>query len=112
MSTSVKDSCYTFEAFLTRSVPNLEFTNFAIDGSCETSEFDSDSDLMFGLEFIVLHSAHQATLANTGITNDDQFEKVILCSDGLVSDDFERGILKLLNFFLLHILNIYIYLYS
>ena len=74
VSSSVEDSSDTLERLLACSVPDLKLNNFVLDGTSERTELDSNGDLMFSLELVVLHSAHQATFANTCVTNYNQFE--------------------------------------
>ncbi len=70
------------------SVPYLKFNNLAFNSESEGSKLHPDSDLMFSLEFIVHNSLHQTTLANSSISNNDEFEKVVLGVKSLVCDDF------------------------
>ena len=63
---------------ITYRIPNLELDNFVVNLETIRAELDANGDLVFFLELVVHHSLHQATLSNACVTNDDQFEEVIL----------------------------------
>ena len=76
--TAVENTGYTLERFLACCVPDLEFTLFAIQNPSESSKFDSDRNLMFISEFVVVHSFHYARFTYCHIPNDNDFEKMVL----------------------------------
>ena len=81
VSTSVEDPGDTLEGLLTGGVPYLKLDNFILDGACERAELHSDGDLMLSLEFVILDSAHEATLTDTSVTNYNQLKQMILSGE-------------------------------
>jgi len=74
MGASVKDASDWFERFLPSRVPNLQLDYLSVNFEAKWTEFHTDCDLMLNFEFVIHDSLHQATLANTGISNNDQLE--------------------------------------
>ena len=88
MCTTVEDAGDRLEGLLSCCVPDLQLDNLApVYFQPKGPEFDSNSNLMLNLELIVHYSLHKATLANTGISDNDQLEQVILRRQCLVRDD-------------------------
>ena len=81
MSSPVEDACHRFEGLLSRlkhvskvsaySIPYLQFDNFAVYSDPERAKLDSDCNLVLRLKFVVHDPLHEATLAYTGVANDD-----------------------------------------
>ena len=88
MRTTVEDTGDRLEGLLAGCVPDLQLDNLApVYFQTERPEFDTDSDLMLNLELVVHDSLHEATLADTGISNNDQLEQVVLRRQCLVRND-------------------------
>ena len=102
VSSSVENTSYTLERLLASGVPDLKLNNFILDRASERTKLYSDGDLMFSLELIVLDSAHQTTLTDTSISNDDQFKEVVLSSKRFILDDVKRHTLEVTNLILVH----------
>ena len=71
---SVENTSHTLERLLASSVPDLKLNNFILDRASKRTKLYSDGDLMLSLELVVLDSAHQTTLTDTSISNDNQFK--------------------------------------
>ena len=71
---SIENTSHTLERLLSSSVPDLKLNNFILDRASKRTKLYSDGDLMLSLELVVLDSAHQTTLADTSISNDNQFK--------------------------------------
>lgn len=95
---------HRLERFLSRRVPNLQFDYFIVNPDAIGSELYSYGDLMLLLEFIVHYSLHETTLADSSVTNDDQFEEVVLTGNGsiLLRQNLKWDRLDLINTILLH----------
>lgn len=77
------------------------------------AELNTNGDLVLNFEFVVHDSAHQATFPDSSVSDDDEFEQVVLFVEGFVLDDLERNapdflLLTVLHF--LHFENSYYYL--
>ena len=107
VSSSVENARNTLEGLLASGIPNLKLDDFILDRASERTELHSDGDLMFSLELVVLHSAHQATLTDSSVSNYNQLEKVILGGERLVLDDVKGHGLQLLNLILVHFILFY-----
>ena len=86
MRTSVEYAGDRLEGLLSGCVPYLQLdylSPFYLQP--ELPKFNSDSDLMLNFELVVHDSIHEATLADTGISNNDQ--QVVLCRQCLVRND-------------------------
>ena len=99
---SIENTSDTFERLLASSVPDLKLDNFILDRASKRTKLYSDGDLMLSLELVVLDSAHQTTLTDTSISNDDQFKEVVLSSKRFVLDDVKRHTLEVTNLILVH----------
>jgi hypothetical protein len=102
VSSSVENPGHTLEGLLAGGIPYLKLDDFILDRPSERTEFHSDGNLMFSLELIVLHSAHQATLTDTSVSDYNQLEKVILSGERLILDDVKRHRFQVLNLILVH----------
>ncbi len=88
MRTTVEDTGDRLEGLLAGCVPDLQLDYLApVYFQPERPEFDTDSDLMLDLELVVHDSLHEATLADTGISNNDQLEQVVLRRQCLIRND-------------------------
>ena len=90
VSASVEDARHRFEGFLTCCVPDLQLDHLALDTESKGTEFNSDCHLMLHLEFVVHNTFHEARLAHSSVSNDNQLEKVILGGQRLVGYDLMR----------------------
>ena len=70
--------------FLTYSVPDLELDDFIVYLEAIRAKLYSNCDLMLFFKLIVHDSLHQTTFSNSCVTNDDQFEKMVLGRDCFV----------------------------
>ena len=59
---------------------------------------------MLLLKLIIHNPLHEARFADSSVSNDNEFEKMVLRAQGLVSDHFEIHALQLSYLVLLHIL--------
>ena len=73
----------------TYRVPDLQLDDLIVYLETEATELYSDGHLVLLFEVVVHHSLHQARLADASVSDDDQFEKMILGAECLVSNDFE-----------------------
>jgi len=69
------------ESLLTSSVPNLEFNILTVNRECSKSEIDSNGCEIRFTKLIVCKSEQKGTLANTRISNDNQFEEIVIFLD-------------------------------
>ena len=69
---------------LTYSVPDLELDDFVVYLEAIRAKLYSNCDLMFFFKLIVHDSLHQTTFPNSSVSNDDQFEKMVLGRDCFV----------------------------
>ena len=60
------------------SIPYLKFNNLAVYFETKGPELHSNGHLMLSFELIVHNSLHEATLAHTCVSNDNQLEQMIL----------------------------------
>lgn len=72
----------------TYRVPYLQLDDLIVYFQTKAAEFYSDSNLMLLFELVVHDSLHEARLSYACISNYDKFKEVILCTEGLVSNDF------------------------
>ena len=101
--TSVEYSGYWLVRFLAGGIPDLHLDDLVFDTETIGAELHSDGDLVLSLEFIVHNSLHQATLADTSVANNDEFEHVVvLLLQRFVRDVFEGLLLKFIDLCLLH----------
>lgn len=59
-STTVIGSCDGAEGFLAGGVPDLEFDLFVVDCDHARTEFDTDGEVMYGLESLVCELEQEA----------------------------------------------------
>ena len=88
----------------TYGVPDLKFDYLVVDLKAEGPKLNTNRDLMFLLELIIHDPLHEARFADSSVPNDDEFEKMVLRAQGLISDHFEIHALQLSYLILLHIL--------
>ena len=73
----------------TYCIPNLQFNDLIVYLDAEGAEFDTNGYLMLLFKLIVHHSFHKTRFAHTCITNDDEFEQMILSGESLVPNDLK-----------------------
>ena len=87
LSSSVEYSSDWFEWFLSCRVPNLHFNNFSIYTNAIWSKLYSNCNLMLLPKLIVHHSLHETWFSNTSVTNNNEFEHMIVfLLNGFVSN--------------------------
>ena len=92
-STAVVGRSNSTVAFLTSSVPNLSLDGLAFCLDRLGGEFDTNGGLAFQVEFIAGETRQQVGLSNAGVTDQHNFEKVVILFvdarhvDGLLVDD-------------------------
>ena len=72
------------EFLLTYSVPDLELDDLIVYLEAIRAKLYSNCDLMLFFKLIVHDSLHQTTFSNSSVSNDDQFEKMVLGRDCFV----------------------------
>jgi hypothetical protein len=103
MGTTVEDAGDRFKALLASSVPDLNFDDLAINSEIVRAKFDSNSDLMFCLEFVVHHALHETRFSNTSVANNNQLKQMVVLCQCLVLDNLVRHVFKLVDLVLLHL---------
>ena len=87
----------------TYSVPNLQLDNLIVDSESVGAELNTNGNLMLLLELVVHDSLHEAGLAHSSVSNDNQLEEVVLGGDLRVRQHLKGDLLDLLYLTLFHL---------
>ena len=88
---------------LTYSVPDLQLDNLIVDSESVGTELNTNGNLMLLLELVVHDSLHEAGLAHSSVSNDNQLEEVVLGGDLRVRQHLKGYLLDLLYLTLFHL---------
>ena len=78
MSSLIKDLCNGFERLLTSCVPDLKLKHLLLKFDHKRAEFNTDCHFVVHNELICSHPMHQAALAHSRVSNDDQLEERLM----------------------------------
>ena len=78
MGAPVENFCDRLERFLASSVPDLKLKRDALHLNEQTTELDSNRDLVVLSELVVAHSVHETGLTDTTVSNYNQLEEEVL----------------------------------
>ena len=78
ISASVKDTRDRFKRLLPRSIPNLDGYHLPLKLDPERAELYTNCYLMLLVESVVCHSLHETRLPNARITDNDEFEFMVM----------------------------------
>ena len=88
---------------LTYSVPDLQLDNLIVDSESVGTELNTNGNLMLLLELVVHDSLHEARLAYSSVSDDNQLEQVVLGGDLRVRQHLKGDLLDLLYLTLFHL---------
>ena len=71
----------------TYRVPYLELDDLIVYFETKAAEFNSNSYLMLLFELVVHDSLHKAGLSYASISDNNQFEQMVLCAEGLITNN-------------------------
>ena len=88
----------------TYCIPYLQFDDFVFNFHAEGSELHSDRYLVLCFELVVHDSLHEATFADSSVSNDNEFKKMVLGVKSLISDHLVRDLLNVIQLAILHLI--------